>query len=100
MTEPICTLAIGLAGLSLILQLIAALSSAPAMATAEPKPSSAPLPVMFTPEPAPRRISLQFTRKELYDLCRDHKIKNGYWRARARKTEMVQALCAAGVTHG
>ena len=52
-------------------------------------------------ERVPRKepVSLDMTRKELYELCKQYKIETATWRAYATKARMVRALHAAGIEY-
>lgn len=95
--EPLCTVAVGLGGLSLALSLASLLGRH----TDEPEaPAVVPAPTITEPDKSSERISLKMTGARLKKLCQQHRIHNAKWRAAARKTCMVRALHAAGVTHG
>ena len=94
--EPLCTVAVGLSGVSLALSLaslVGRLANEP-----DPPQETAPVTIAEPAKPS-QRVSLKLSGAELKKLCQQHRIHNAKWRASARKTCMVRALHAAGVTH-
>jgi len=83
----LCQGAVGLASLSLVLQLAAAIarsrSSIYMDVPAEPKPA----PVVLTKEEPP---SLKLSRVELLQHARALGVRNARWRNSARKTDLLQ----------
>ena len=81
MTTTICQAAIALAGISITLQVAAALakSSSPELSTP-------------TEEKSPHHASLRLTHRELRALAQDLKVGTSKFRSRAKKTELVEAI--------
>ena len=94
MTEPICTVAVAMAGVSLTLSVASLLSQNSSFEPDEASSAKPPAPVVGTPV---RKVSLKMTAVELRRLCQRHQIHNARWRNAAAKPAMVQALFAAGV---
>ena len=92
-TEPICTVAVAMAGVSLTLSVASLLGQNSSVASDEASSAKPPAP---TAGPV-RNVSLKMSAIELRRLCQRHQIHNARWRNAAAKTAMVQALFAAGV---
>ena len=87
-----CQAAIGLAGLSITLQAVAAIARSTSSDTST---QSEQEPVVITPPPAPvlhERPSLKLTRMELLQHARALGIHDAKWRNSARKTELCRAI--------
>ena len=85
--QPICTVAVALGATSLLLSLAAIAGrsiQAPEDGTEPPATVDQPM----------HRPSMKMSRKQLLQLARDHKVGTAKWRARARKSDFVQALQA------
>ena len=95
-TETLCTVAVAMAGVSLTLSLASLLGQS----QGDPPPAPMPEVVVTEPDMPTEKVSLLMTGAQLKKLCQQHRIHNARWRASARKTAMVRALFAAGVTHG
>ena len=93
MTEPICLVAVAMAGVSLTLSVASLLSQ---NSSFEPDEASPAKPPALAVGPV-RKVSLKMTAVELRRLCQRHQIHNARWRNAAAKPAMVQALFAAGV---
>ena len=93
-TEPICLVAVAMAGVSLTLSVASLLSQKSRFEPDEASPAKPPAPVAVTPV---RKVSLKMSAIELRRLCQRHQIHNARWRNAAAKPAMVQALFAAGV---
>ena len=95
-TETLCTVAVAMAGVSLTLSLASLLGQS----QGDPPPAPTPEVVVTDPDMPTEKVSLLMTGAQLKKLCQQHRIHDARWRASARKTAMVRALFAAGVTHG
>ena len=95
-TETLCTVAVAMAGVSLTLSLASLLGQS----QGDPPPPPEAEVVATEPARPVEKVSLLMTGARLKKLCQQHRIHNARWRASARKTAMVRALFAAGVTHG
>ena len=92
-TEPICTVAVAMAGVSLTLSVASLLNQNSSFEPDEASPAKPPAPAVGPV----RNVSLKMSAVELRRLCQRHRIHNARWRNSANKTVMVQALFAAGV---
>ena len=95
-TETLCTVAVAMAGVSLTLSLASLLGQS----QGDPPPAPTPEAVVKEPDMPTEKVSLLMSAVQLKKLCQQHRIHDAKWRASARKTAMVRALFAAGVTHG
>ena len=86
-TITLCQVAFGLATLSLVLQMAAAIARSKAFA---PAPSTPLVRTTF----GPKKPSLKLTRMELLKHARDLKIGTAKWRAHARKVQLLEAIRA------
>lgn len=92
-TEPICTVAVAMAGVSLTLSLASLLGSRSTPA----KPAKRPVasrPLAAKQVTLSERPSLKLTRDQLLEHARALGIGNARWRNSARKTELCQAIQA------
>jgi len=89
-TITLCQVAFGLATLSLLLQLAAAIGQSKASA---PAPSTPLVRTTF----GPKKPSLKLTRMELLKHARDLKIGTAKWRAHARKVQLLEAIRAHNI---
>ena len=105
-TITLCHAAIGLAGLSITLQLAAAIArSRTSIYMDEP----AEPPVVATPEPElstvtgmplrPITAGREWSRVSLLRLAQRHGVNTARWRNSARKSALAAGLIAAGVRH-
>ena len=78
-TDILCPVAVGMAALSLLLQLIGAIAS---------KQEASPIPAPLTPQVP----SLNLKRTELLEHARQLKVGTASWRATARKSELLEAI--------
>ena len=83
MTTTICQAAIALAGISITLQLAAALAR-----------SSAPEPITPTEEKSPHHASLRLTHRELRALAQQLQVGTSKFRSHAKKTELIEVFRA------
>lgn len=80
-----------------------AMATSSTSGTLDSAPSPEPSPAAATAESAPpvvrngKRPSMALSALELRALCREHRVGDGRWRSKARKTAMVEALQAKGV---
>ena len=89
-TITLCQVAFGLATLSLLLQLAAAIGQSK---PAAPAPSTPLVRTTF----GPKKPSLKLTRMELLKHARDLKIGTAKWRAHARKVQLLEAIRAHNI---
>ena len=83
-TPTLCQLALGMAGLSITLQLAAAIARSRTSISID-GPAQRPAPVQSRP-------SLKLTRAELLEHARDLKIGTAAWRNSARKIHLLEAI--------
>jgi len=93
-TPTLCQVAFGLATLSLLLQLAAAIGQSKASA---PAPAPAPSTPLVRTTFGPKKPSLKLTRLELLKHARDLKIGTAKWRAHARKVQLLEAIRAHNI---
>ena len=86
-TITLCQVAFGLATLSLLLQLAAAIGQSKASAPAASTP-------LVRTTFGPKKPSLKLTKLELLKHARHLKIGTARWRAHARKVQLLEAIRA------
>ena len=96
-TITLCQGAVGLASLSLVLQLAAAIarSRSSTYIDAPAEPSLAPVVLTAVPDPTEEeRPSLKLSRAQLLEIARSLGVRNARWRNAARKTDLLAAIRA------